>query len=51
MENKFKRDLIVGQNSERRVGDIFLSKGYAVEYNNSKIRESLMPKLDESLVF
>lgn len=36
MENKFKRDLIVGQNSERRVGDIFLSKGYAVEYNNSK---------------
>lgn len=36
MENKFKRDLIVGQNSERRVGDIFLSKGYVVEYNNSK---------------
>ena len=36
MENKFKRDLIVGQNSEKRVGDIFLSKGYAVEYNNSK---------------
>lgn len=36
MENKFKRDLIIGQNSERRVSDIFLSKGYAVEYNNSK---------------
>lgn len=36
MENKFKRDLIIGQNSEKRVGDIFLSKGYVVEYNNSK---------------